>query len=107
MVATPLQCAGQRNEPPMSLPCAIVPIPAATAAPAPPDDPPQVMSGSHGVSVSPCSGLSVKARNENSGVLVSPMITAPALRRLRSTGASGGAIVFIWAGPPLGLGLPS
>ena len=73
MVATPLQCAGQRSEPPMSLPCAIVPMPAATAAPAPPDDPPQVMSASQGFSVSPCSGLSVKPRNENSGVLVRPM----------------------------------
>ena len=31
MVATPLQCAGQRSEPPMSLPCAMVPMPAATA----------------------------------------------------------------------------
>ena len=42
MVATPLQCAGQRSEPPMSLPCAMVPMPAATAEPAPPEEPPQV-----------------------------------------------------------------
>ena len=41
MVATPLQCAGQRSEPPMSLPWAMAPMPAAIAAPAPPDEPPQ------------------------------------------------------------------
>src|SRR5436305_15234106 len=107
MVATPLHSAGHRNEPPISLPCAIVPMPAATAAPAPPEDPPQVMSGSHGFNVSPCSGLSVKARNENSGVLVSPMTTAPAFLRFRTTGASDGAMMLICAGTPLGLGLPS
>ena len=44
MVATPQQCAGQRSDPPMSLPCAIVPMPAAIDAAAPPDDPPQVIS---------------------------------------------------------------
>src|SRR5258707_8423600 len=103
----PLQRPGQRNGPPMALPCAIAPMPAATAAPAPPDDPPQVMSGSHGFSVSPCSGLSVKPRNENSGVLVSPTIIAPAFLRLRTTGASEGAMIFFCAGTPLGLDLPS
>src|SRR6478736_9011035 len=106
MVATPLQCAGQRNEPPMSLPCAIVPIPAATAAPAPPDEPPHVMSGSHGFSVNPCSGFSVKPRNENSGVLVRPMTIAPAFLRLRTTGASDGATRSLFAGTPLKLGRP-
>ena len=57
--------------------------------------------------VSPCSGLSVNPRNENSGVLVRPMTTAPAFLRLRTTGASEGAMIFICAGTPLGLGLPS
>ena len=107
MVTTPLQCAGQRSEPPMSLPCAMVPMPAATAAPAPPDEPPQVISGSHGFSVSPCSGLSVKPRNENSGVLVRPITIAPAFLRLRTTGASEGAMMFICAATPFGLGRPS
>src|SRR5262245_42850379 len=106
IVAMPLQCAGQRSEPPMSLPCAIVPIPAAMDAPAPPDEPPHVMSGSHGFKVSPCSGLSVKPRNENSGVLVRPSTIAPAFLRLRTTGESDGAMIFIWAGTPFGFGLP-
>jgi hypothetical protein len=67
----------------------------------------QVISGIHGFSVSLSSGLSVKQRNENSGVLVRPMTIAPAFLRLRTTGASEGAIMFICAGTPLGLGLPS
>src|SRR6516162_1798574 len=103
MVAMPLQCAGQRSEPPISLPCAIVPMPAATAAPAPPDEPPQVMFGSHGFSVSPCSGLSVKPRNENSGVLVSPMTIAPAFFRLHTTGESDGDDVHV-RGYAVGIG---
>src|SRR4051812_18745167 len=107
MVATPLQCAGQRNEPPMSLPWAMVPMPAATAEPAPPEEPPQVMSGSQGLSVSPCRGLSVKPRNENSGVLVRPMTIAPDFFRLQTTGSSDGATKSLLAGTPLKLGLPS
>ena len=107
MVTTPLQWAGQRSEPPMSLPWPIVPMPAATAAPAPPDEPPQVMASSHGLRVRPCSGLSVKARKENSGVLVRPMTMAPAFFRLRTTGESDGAIRPICAGTPFGLGRPS
>src|SRR5437899_246148 len=106
MVAMPLQCAGQRSEPPISLPCAIVPMPAATDAPAPPDEPPQVISAFHGFNVSPCSGLSVKPRNENSGVLVRPSTIAPAFLRLRTTGESDGAMMFICAATPLGLGRP-
>src|ERR1700730_5401790 len=38
---TPLNRAGMRTEPPMSLPWAIGPIPVATAAPAPPLRPPR------------------------------------------------------------------
>ncbi|MGY2930962.1 hypothetical protein ACVWZ6_000564 [Bradyrhizobium sp. GM6.1] len=107
MVATPLQCAGQRSEPPMSLPCAMVPMPAATAEPAPPEEPPQVILGSQGLSVSPCRGLSVKPRKENSGVLVRPMMIAPAFFRLRTTGESDGAMRSLLAGTPLKFGRPS
>ena len=52
IVAMPLQNAGQRSEPPMSLPCAMVAMPAAIEAPAPPDEPPQVIALSHGFFVS-------------------------------------------------------
>src|SRR5215831_17299771 len=106
MVLTPQQAAGQRSEPPMSLPWASVAIPAAMDAAAPPEEPPQVMAGSHGFSVWPCSGLSVKARSENSGVLVRPMMIAPALRKLAATGLSDGAIRFARAATPLELAWP-
>src|SRR5690606_22497067 len=45
---SPHAAAGMRIEPPPSLPWAIGTIPAATAAPAPPEDPPAERSGSHG-----------------------------------------------------------
>src|SRR6185437_5667060 len=107
MVATPQQAAGQRSEPPISLPWAMQAIPAAIEAAAPPEEPPQVMAESHGFSVWPCSGLSVKALSENSGVLVCPMITAPALRKLAATGLSEGAIRAASPGTPLELAWPS
>src|SRR6201989_3497536 len=61
-------------------------MPAATPAPAPPDDPPGVMPGSRGFLVSPWIRLAVNQRYENAGQLVRPRITAPALRRLSITG---------------------
>ncbi len=50
---TPQQLAGMRSEPPMSLPCAAGTTPAATAAAAPPDEPPGVSAGSHGLRAAP------------------------------------------------------
>ena len=44
----PQQEAGIRTEPPPSEPCAIVTIPAATAAAEPPDEPPEVTAKFHG-----------------------------------------------------------
>ena len=49
-------------EPPMSLPCAIGTMPLATADDAPPLDPPGVRAASHGLSVRPCSSLSLIQR---------------------------------------------
>src|SRR5258708_32973222 len=69
----------------MSAPCAICPMRAATAAPAPPDEPPGVMLASRGFLVSPWTRLVVNQRYENAGQLVRPRITAPALRRLSTT----------------------
>jgi hypothetical protein len=43
-----------RIEPPMSEPLASVVEPAASAAPAPPEEPPQLQSRFHGVRVMPC-----------------------------------------------------
>ena len=56
---TPQNAAGMRTEPPMSVPSASGTQPAATAAPAPPEEPPGVRSGFHGLRVMPQSGLSV------------------------------------------------
>src|SRR5258707_12610220 len=61
-------------------------MPAATAAPAPPDEPPGVMLASRGFLVSPWTRLVGNQRYENAGQLVRPRITAPALRRLSTTG---------------------
>src|SRR5215213_9266992 len=50
---SPQHDAGMRIEPPPSLPCASDTMPAATAAPLPPDDPPGVRLVSHGLRVGP------------------------------------------------------
>ncbi len=55
----PLQDAGMRTEPPPSVACAIGTMPAATAAPAPPLDPPALRAGSHGLRTGPNSLFSV------------------------------------------------
>jgi hypothetical protein len=70
--------------PPMSVPIASGVIPAATDAEAPPEDPPGVKAGSHGLRVTPDSRLSVRPNMASSGVVVLPMMTAPAARS-RST----------------------
>src|SRR5690606_21387316 len=58
--AMPQNEAGMRTEPPMSEPSATATQPDATAAPAPPEDPPDVLAGFQGLRVMPQSGLSVK-----------------------------------------------
>ena len=78
--------AGMRIEPPPSEPCAIPTSPAATAAAAPPLDPPAFRPRSHGVRHGPFSGESVKAVVPNSGVFVLPRTTKPAAR-VRATWA--------------------
>ncbi len=50
---SPQDEAGMRTDPPPSEPCAKGTIPAATAAPAPPDEPPDVWSRFHGLRVGP------------------------------------------------------
>ena len=75
----------------LTRPWAMAHMPVITATPAPPEEPPAEIARSHGLNVRPCKGLSVSARKENSGVFVRPTITAPALRRFVTTGASPGA----------------
>jgi len=67
-----------RIEPPPSLAPAIGTTPAATAAAAPPLDPPGVWSRFHGLCVGPKTSGSVNATSPNSGTLVLPKVTSPA-----------------------------
>src|SRR5262249_58270616 len=81
----PQQEAGIRIEPPPSLPWASGASPAATAAAAPPLQPPGVRDASHGLRQSPFSSDSVTAIVPNSGVFVLPITTNPASRIRRTT----------------------
>ena len=69
-----------RIEPPPSLPVQIGIMPTATAAAEPPDEPPGVRSGFHGLRVMPCRYVRVQLIEPNSGDVVSPTSTAPAAR---------------------------
>src|SRR5215467_9133967 len=75
----PQKEAGIRTDPPMSVPSARLTHPVATATAEPPDEPPEVRIGSRGLRVIPQSGLEVKLECANSGVVVLPIMIAPAL----------------------------
>ena len=77
-----------RIEPPPSEPWASVPMPAASAAAAPPLEPPGVRVASCGLRVAPKSSFSVVGRAPISGVLVLPISTAPARRSRAMQAAS-------------------
>ena len=70
--------AGMRMLPPPSEALANGTIPAATAAAAPPLDPPGVRSMSHGLCVAPHATGSVVGRLPSSGLFVRPAVTSPA-----------------------------
>src|SRR3954469_18042102 len=82
--ATLQKAAGLRSEPPVSDPLATGTSPHARATAAPPDDPPQVFVRSYGLRVAPKTVLNVCEPEPNSGVLVLPIVMAPA-RLIRST----------------------
>src|SRR5262245_48368122 len=84
----PANDAGIRIEPPPSDPTAIGASPAATAADAPPLDPPGVRSRRHGFRVAPKRRLWVAPSQPNVGVLVLPTMMAPAARSRATIGAS-------------------
>ena len=75
---SPQQAAGTRIDPPPSLACASGRMPAATAAAAPPLEPPVVRSGRQGLRVVPVRMDSAVKVNPNSGVVVGPKIFTPA-----------------------------
>ena len=68
----PQHAAGMRVEPPPSVAWAIGTIPAATAAPEPPDDPPDVRARSHGLRVAPNRFVFVHGWIAHSGSVVEP-----------------------------------
>ena len=67
-------------EPPRSLPSSSGVIPVATAAAAPPDEPPAVRVTSHGLFVVPNSSLYVWQSPAHAGRFVLPTTIAPAAR---------------------------
>jgi hypothetical protein len=81
----PQHAAGIRVEPPPSLAWAMGTMPAATAVAEPPDDPPLVRAGSHGLRVGPKRLVLVHGRMPHSGRVVDPTTTKPASLRRRTT----------------------
>ena len=75
---TEQKAAGLRRDPPKSLPSAMGTRPQASATAAPPLLPPQVLLKSQGFRVAPKTGLNVWEPAPNSGVLVLPIVMAPA-----------------------------
>ena len=77
MPVSPFTDDGIRIDPPPSLPVHIGTMPAATAAPLPPLDPPAERSVFHGLRVAPNTKLVVSALKPYSGVLVLPTTMHP------------------------------
>ena len=102
----PQSAAGMRIEPRPSFPCANSTCPLATAAAAPPDEPPGVRAGFHGLRVT-VSSLSVVPHKHSSGTAVRPMTTAPAARSLRTTVWSLSAGARLVAADPTVIGSPA
>ena len=90
----PQNADGMRIEPAPSLPCAMGPRPAATAAAAPPLEPPAVRPDFQGFSVDPKTRLVLSPFQPYSGVLVLPSVTAPAAFTRSTNGASKSGIQF-------------
>ena len=83
---TPQKAAGIRTDPAPSLPMAAGPRPAATAAAAPPLEPPAVRSSRHGLRAGPLTLLPESPFQPNSLVVVLPRSGAPASRSRSEVG---------------------
>lgn len=88
---SPQSAAGIRIEPDPSEACATGTNPAATAAVAPPLEPPVERSRFHGLRVGPQAVGSVVAMAANSGVFVRPAVIRPAARNLATRVESASA----------------
>ena len=89
---TPQHDAGMRIDPPVSPPNATDAIPAATAAPLPPLDPPGVIPSRHGFWVGGKIVFDVPIDAASSGRFVLPRIAIPSLRARATATASSSAI---------------
>ena len=92
MPTSPACAAGLRVEPPASVASASAPMPEASAATAPPDDPPGVSARFQGDRVWPYTRLLLTPLQANSEQLVMPRITAPSARSRATGQASAGAM---------------
>src|SRR5438309_2047537 len=90
MPTVPVNEAGWRIDPPVSLPKAHGARRAATAAALPPDDPPGVRARSHGLRAAPKALFSLDEPIANSSMFVLPTRTASAARSRSMTAASYG-----------------
>ena len=86
----PQNAAGCRIDPPVSVAIETGVSAAATAAAAPPLEPPGIRSVAHGLRVGPYAECSVDEPMANSSQFVLPTITAPASSRRVTTVASYG-----------------
>src|SRR5699024_2554243 len=84
----PVAAAGIRIDPPPSVPGATGSIPAATAVAAPPEEPPAGSSGLRGLGAGADRLLSEEHDTANSGIVVLPTNTAPAVLAFWATGSS-------------------
>src|SRR5262249_43821231 len=100
----PVQAGGRRIAPPPSVARARGAMPAATAMPAPLDDPPGVRPGSHGLRETPRASLSVKGTAANSEVVVLPSSTNPASTNRCTTGSDTAAGAWLAPADPWGVG---
>src|SRR3954468_1620927 len=92
--------AGLRRLPPRSDPSASGSMPQASAAAAPPLLPPHVLPRSYGLYVGPNTGLNVCDPAPNSGVLVFPMVIAPAALWRSTITASASGMKSLKIGDP-------
>src|ERR1700686_1366752 len=90
----PVNDAGWRIEPPVSVPVAAGASRAATAAAEPPDEPPGTAFRSHGFLTGPKYEFSFDEPIANSSILVLPSVTTPAFLRRSTTVASNGLVWF-------------
>ncbi len=96
-----------RTEPPVSVPIASGTMPAATAAPLPPLEPPDMRAGSHGLREAPVAERSPVGPYANSCVVVLPTMIAPASRNRVTQAASVSGMYPAKCREPMVAGTPA